>query len=99
MHSLVVVLQNVLVQSAPTAQPLPFAHFVLQDPPQSRSVSFPSFSVSVHCAITHVFVTGLQRAPVQSAATAQAFPSAHFVEQEPPQSVSVSSPSFTVSAQ
>jgi len=40
-----------LWQSALTAQVRPFAHFVVQEPPQSTSVSLPFLNVSVQLAV------------------------------------------------
>jgi hypothetical protein len=72
-------------------------HFVAHVPPQSTSVSVPFFTVSVHAAALHFFVTLSQTPVAQSAPTAHVLLSAHFVAHVPPQSTSVSVPFLTVS--
>jgi hypothetical protein len=84
-------------QSPPTLQTLPLAHFVLQLPPQSTSVSVPFLTRSLQAGIWH---TLLVHTPLwQSALTEQPFVSAHLAVQVPPQSTSVSAPFFTPSLQ
>jgi hypothetical protein len=55
------------VQSALAAQPFPLAHWVLQVPPQSTSVSLPSFTPSVQFAVAQR--PPMQAPPVQSELT------------------------------
>ncbi len=93
-------------QSAGTAQESPTAHVfpcATQDPPQSTSVSVPSFTPSVQLAATQRWVLPSHRPEVQSAGTpqatpfAQVFPSA--TQAAPPQSTPVSTPFFAPSVQ
>jgi hypothetical protein len=87
-----------LVQSVPTAQPPPFAHLVLQLPPQSTAVSVPFFTPSLHVSAVHAPLVHLPLAgSAQSALPEQPSPTGHFVAQEPPQSTSVSPSFFTAS--
>src|SRR5207237_662863 len=95
-HFFVAALQTPLVQTVETPQPAPSAHLLGHPPPQSRSVSPPFLTPSVHVGTEHVLVAPSQTPLVQSIAPAQPLPSAHFA-QLPPQSVSVSEPFFTVS--
>jgi hypothetical protein len=94
MHLLPV--QTLLTQSAGTLQVLVSAHLE-HEPPQSTSVSVPSFVPLVQLAVWHLPLVQLPER--QSAATEQPAPTAHLfvVLQEPPQSTSVSEPFLTVS--
>ena len=80
-------------QSVPVEQPEPGAQAAAHPPPQSTSVSSPSFTWSVQEAAQTPFVHNplMQLRPAPS----QAAPKPHFAGQLPPQSTSVSSPSFT----
>src|SRR2546422_802970 len=71
----------------------PLAHFGQVPPPQSRSVSLPSFWWSVHWLATQVSDTASQALEAQSPLTLHFLLSAHFGQVPPPQSKSVSSPS------
>jgi hypothetical protein len=93
------VLQTPLRQSLEARHPLAFAHFVAQLPPQSTSVSVPFFTTSVQSGAEHVFAAALQTPFAQSPPSKQPLAFAHFVEQLPPQSTSVSLPFFTTSVQ
>jgi hypothetical protein len=86
--------QTSLTQSPLPWQSRPTLHFVAHEPPQSTSVSSPSFAKLVHCA-THAPL--LQKVLEQSEPALHVFPSAHFVMHEPPQSMSVSSPFLILS--
>src|SRR5690348_13696542 len=90
------------MQSALTMHPLVSAHLVVQEPPQSVSVSVPSFVPSKQ-ALTHFMVVALQWPLVQSPSTMQPLLSPHFLfmpsQVAPPQSVSVSVPFCTPSVQ
>jgi hypothetical protein len=68
-------------------------------PPQSTSVSLPFFTPSVQLAAEQVFKVGSQTLSTQSDPTRHVSPSAHGEHVAPPQSTSVSSASFTPSAQ
>ena len=91
------------MQSPSNLQVFPTMHFgalVGAVPPQSTSVSVPFFNPSVEEGGKHSFVPVVsQRTLSQSASLPQPCPVAHFVAQEPPQSVPVSSPFFTMSMQ
>jgi hypothetical protein len=86
-----------LAQSAATIQALVSAHFAVQVPPQSVSVSVPFFTLSEHDDWMQTFP--VHTPLVQSAGTTQDFPFAHLAEQVPPQSTSPSVPFFTLSVQ
>jgi hypothetical protein len=85
--------QTPLKQSSWTWQFHPTLHFVGHEPPQSTSVSEPSFAVLWH-GETHTALT--QKVLAQSEPTPHFLSSAHFFVHEPPQSVSVSEPSVVV---
>jgi hypothetical protein len=92
--------QAVLWQSPSSTHPFVVMHFVLQLPPQSMSVSSPSFIPSAHA----VHLPAVHSPDAQSPATLHVLSSAHFwfvgaVAQLPPQSMSVSSPSVLPSLQ
>ena len=91
------------VQSAVMEHTFPSAHLAVQDPPQSTSVSLPSFTPSKQSPPTHLFVVRLQTPLVQSALAAQVRVLAQVKvspsQYVPPQSVSVSIPSFIPSWQ
>jgi hypothetical protein len=91
-------LQNIDKQSLSPWQVLVSAQAGQVGPPQSTSVSSPSFMPLVQEAggIAHIMAT--QRALTQSAATLQAEPIAQGM-QSPPQSTPVSRPFFTPSLQ
>ena len=97
--------QTPLAQLAPAPVPephiFPFAQ-PGQEPPQSTSVSVLFFTPSAQLAAAQTPFR--QTAFTQSPATAQAWPSGHFLfvgeaAHEPPQSTAVSVPFFTVSVQ
>jgi hypothetical protein len=93
-----------LAQSADAAQLWFVVHVLLCPshvaPPQSMSVSVPFWAPSVHVAAWHVFVGDpLQILFTQSPPTEHFFVSAHFAHVAPPQSMSVSSESWTLSLQ
>jgi hypothetical protein len=82
-------------QSRGARQPAPAPQGLQSGPPQSTSVSPPSFTPSeqlagAHLPDAHTFV-------LQSFGTLQPRPGAHALGHDPPQSMSVSSPSFTPS--
>jgi hypothetical protein len=97
-----------VAQSASTSQVLPSAHGGQASPPQSTSVSIPSFTQSAQLGDpgvtgSHVARVAAQRPLVhvplaQSAPSLQALPSAHGGQASPPQSTSVSVPFLTPSA-
>jgi hypothetical protein len=58
-------LQLLLLQSALTRQALPFAHFEVQLPPQSTSVSSPFFTVSVQVGSAHPVICAGRTSPAQ----------------------------------
>jgi hypothetical protein len=91
--------QTPSTQSVATAHFFVSAHFGHVPPPQSTSVSAPFMVPSVHegAAAAHVFVPGSQTVLVQSEPVVQALELAHFGHVAPPQSTSVSAPSFTPS--
>jgi hypothetical protein len=97
-HFLLVALQAPVAQSPAAAQPAPSAHFVLQPPPQSRSVSLPSLMPFSQVVPTQTLFT-LQTLDWQSLAPRHLSPEAHFEQSLPPQSVSVSNPFFILSLQ
>jgi hypothetical protein len=94
-----------LAQLAPAPVPLPHIFPFAQgghDPPQSTSVSVLFFTPSAQLAAAQI--PSMQTPFAQSPATAQACPSGHFLfvgdaAHEPPQSIAVSVPFFTVSVQ
>jgi hypothetical protein len=88
--------QLALWQSVDAMHPWPFAHFFAgwQLPPQSTSVSFWFFTMSLHVGVWHVT---LQTLLVQSVPTRQVWPLAHVGHAAPPQSMAVSVPFFTPS--
>jgi hypothetical protein len=77
-------------------QLLPLAHGE-QLPPQSTSLSLPSFTPSVQLAALQTLAE--QSALAQSLIAAHALPTAHFGQDGPPQSTSVSPAFFTPSVQ
>jgi hypothetical protein len=85
----------VVKQSEPTLQALPVAHFG-QPPPQSTSVSVPSFVLFVlQPGAVHIFE--MQLLFWQSAPVLHPWPFGHLFGHVPPQSTPVSGPFFTVS--
>jgi len=78
-----------------------FPHLVVQEPPQSTSVSSPFLTLSSHAAFLHVGLAALvsQNRLMQSLLFLQPFPVAHLGQVPPPQSVSVSAPFFLLSLQ
>src|SRR3954465_9254425 len=93
-------LHTPLAQSPPLVHILPSAQVGQAPPPQFRSVSAPFRAVSVHVGTAQVLVGVPVHTPLaQSPATAQPLPSMHFAQSGPPQSRSVSMPSFTTSEQ
>jgi hypothetical protein len=97
-HFLVVTLQAPVAQSPAAAQPPPSAHFVLQLPPQSRSVSVTSLMPFSQVVPTQTLLT-LQTLDWQSLAPRHLRPEGHFAQSLPPQSVSVSDPFLILSVQ
>src|SRR6185437_17093678 len=92
--------QEALLQSVPAMHPLPTLHVLPRAsqfaPPQSTSVSLPSFTPSMH----ETQVPGplpKQMLFTQSPFTLQCFWSGHLAQLGPPQSTSVSPPFCTVS--
>jgi hypothetical protein len=77
-------------QSAFTLQPLPTAHFVVQEPPQSTPVSVPFCTLSEHVGVWHTPLVHLRL--VQSPLPEHLPASGHFGHVVPPQSTSVSVP-------
>src|SRR5512145_1425947 len=86
-------------QSDAILQAFPTPHFVVQEPPQSTSVSVPFFARSLHAAAWQTLV--LQTPLAQSEPVEQALPFAQVLvgAQPPPQSVSVSVPFLVLSPQ
>src|SRR5581483_2670265 len=89
-------LQTWLTQSLPETHDLPVAHFGHEAPPQSTSVSVPSFMASVQDT-TAVHTPLWHRFEEQSELTPHCLPLAHLPQTGPPQSMSVSCPSFAAS--
>jgi hypothetical protein len=87
------------LQSAPAPHALPLAHFGQALPPQSTSLSLPSFAPLLHEAIGRAQALLRQIAEAQSAAPVQALAAAHLGQVGPPQSTSVSAPFFAPSVQ
>src|SRR3954469_20853554 len=84
-------------QSEVLLQSFPMAHFGHFGPPQSTSVSSPSFCASVQDGAAQ---TPLAHAPLlQSPLAPQPLPSSHCLHSPPPQSTSVSFPAFVPSVQ
>src|SRR3954471_11582135 len=71
------------------------AHFVEQLPPQSVSVSVPSRRWSLHASATHSSVCPSHAMLTQSELATHLALSAQAGQVPPPQSTSVSAPSFT----
>jgi hypothetical protein len=90
----VLLLHNALVQSLPERQALPMPHLPQMAPPQSTSVSEPFFVLSVHDPVAATQTLPLQLLDRQSELVPQLLPSPHLPQVEPPQSTSVSVPSF-----
>ena len=88
--------QSTLTQSAPLVHALPVPQGAHDAPPQSWSVSLPSFRPSPQVAATHRLAAQIPL--VQSVICPQARPSTQ-APHVPPQSTSVSLPSFTPSVQ
>jgi hypothetical protein len=86
-------------QSPATLQARPVAHLLvlLQEPPQSVSVSVPFLTVSLQLGTLHTSGLPAHTPLVQSLASAQDLPSMHAAHEPPPQLTSVSLPFFTVS--
>src|ERR1041385_7170641 len=82
-------------QSVPVTHALPVAHFG-QPPPQSTSVSVPSFMLFA-AQIGSVHTLAMQFAFWQSAGPPQPWPAGHFGQVPPPQSTPVSAAFFTLS--
>jgi hypothetical protein len=82
-------------------QPLPFAQRLAgaQGPPQSASVSEPFFTVSAQVGAAQVRLAAGHTAFTQSVPSLHALPSSQRGQVGPPQSMSVSVPFFTPSAQ
>ena len=100
-QTLVVLLQMPVVQSLLIEQILPTAHLgQLFKPPQSMSVSNPFCDRSEQDAGTSddPQMLAVQMPEAQSPGKEQAWPVAHGLH-EPPQSISVSDPFFTLSVQ
>jgi hypothetical protein len=93
---LVVGEQKLVLQSAATAHPWPDPQFVEHVPPQSRSVSTPFLTPSVHVGAAQRLFT--HDPVVQSLPVAQPRPCAHLFGQLPPQSGAVSVPFVAPSA-
>jgi hypothetical protein len=95
--------QSPLAQSADAPHVLPTPHVLLCPshvlPPQSVSVSVPFFTPSVHVAAWHVRGDPVHTLSAQSPATVHDLPVPHLGHVAPPQSMSVSSASLTVSLQ
>jgi hypothetical protein len=89
--------QTRVTQSLATPQNLPAAHGA-QLPPQSMSVSVPSFTLLVQRAPPWQ-IPPEQVCVMQSVLIEQILPTAHLLGQLPLQSMSVSAPFFTPSAQ
>jgi hypothetical protein len=87
----------VVRQSEPTLHALPVAHLG-QPPPQSTSVSVPSF-VAFVLQPGAVHICEMQLLFWQSAPVLQPWPFGHLFGHVPPQSTPVSGPFFTVSVQ
>jgi hypothetical protein len=85
-----------LLQSLGTKHFCDAAHAGQVPPPQSTSVSVPSWTLSVHDALWQVPPT--QLLSLQSVGITQRFPTAHAAQAPPPQSTSVSVPSTTALA-
>jgi len=86
-----------LMQLVAPLQPAPNPHFAGQLPPQSTSVSSPSFNPFEQALEAHA--PSRQIPLVQSRAAAQEIPFAHLCGQLPPQSTLVSAPFRTPSPQ
>ena len=89
--------QTPLWQSVAAAQWARSGHLGQAPPPQSRSVSGPFFTVSVHEGTWHTWFS--QTPLLQSVAASQPLPSSHLSQVSPPQSTSVSSAFSTASVQ
>ncbi len=90
------------MQSESSLHNSPSSQVAPQLPPQSTSVSLPFCAPSSHPPSppeSHVPSASLQLPDWQSSSPPQPFPSPHWLEQEPPQSISVSSPFCTPSLQ
>ena len=101
-------MQMPLAQSVLTLQILSFTHFAQVAPPQSSSLSVPSVKPFVH--VLQMPVTGAAAVLLellvaggagyshwsnpQSKSTLQTLPSGHLPQTKPPQSTSLSLPSF-----
>ncbi len=80
-------------QSPLTRHPLPTAQGEQVPPPQSMSVSLPSFCPSLHWLASHTCAVASHAVVVQSLSMRHFLPSAQAAQTLPPQSVSVSLPS------
>src|SRR3989442_1491863 len=90
--------QALVVQSPSIVHFRPVAQPAQMPPPQSMSVSTPSFLLSEHWFETQANDTASQAFVAQSVSAAPPLPGAQ-VAQPPPQSTSVSVPSFLWSTQ
>jgi hypothetical protein len=86
--------QALLEQSVSTPQCSPVAQVAQVPPPQSTSVSTPSCLWSVHVLLAHLPVTKSHALLVQSVLARHHLPVAQARPVPPPQSTSVSAPSF-----
>jgi len=77
----------------------PFAHLPHMGPPQSTSVSLPSTALSMQVAAAQTPLAQIVPLTQLALLVPHILPVAHFVEQDPPQSASLSSPFLTVSVQ
>ena len=91
--------QSLLVQSAATLQALVSAHLVVQEPPQSMSVSSPFLTLSVQLALVQVSLVASHTRLTQSVLILHALSSPQAGQVPPPQSTSVSLPFFLLSLQ
>lgn len=92
--------QTPLTHSLATPQVCPFAHLVLQVPPQSLADSSPFLTPSLQVAARQTFVVPVEQTPVlQSLPIAQVFPTSQVEQVPPPQSIAVSEPFLTTSEQ
>ena len=93
-HTCATASQAFEVQSALTLHFWPVTQVGQVPPPQSVSVSRPSTRWSVHWLDTQVSDSPSQAVEVQSASTAHTLPLGQAEQVPPPQSTSVSAPSF-----
>ena len=98
MHFRLAASQALVRQSLSAAQPWPMPQTPQVPPPQSMSVSLPSFCSSLHWLVTHTWVLASHALLEQSASMTQPLSIPHGEQVPPPQSTPVSLPSLRWSA-